>query len=128
MITFTDLKNIVSELSCEPYKLHVGVFSSTDRWYIQARLWRKSVDNGEYGWGSGGKYYVSPHSTPEEIRQKCLAACLAYAEHEVRENFLWNGRAIFGPHLDHDLLWEAANPNLKVRRPTKIGRSTETKI
>lgn len=104
------LEEIVAELKCPPYRIGAYQFDrNSAMWYIQARKWREDVDTGEWGEGHGGKYYISPYSTPEEIRQKALQACLAYAEHEVREAFTWNGRQIFGPHMDHNKLWEIAN-------------------
>ena len=111
-LTFDDVVAIVLECQCQPYVIDVRLHSSGE-FYLQATHYRRCRDTGRFGWGKGGKYYVSPYSTPEEIRQKALAACIAYAEHEVRERFLWRGRAIFGPHLRHETLWEAAEDTVK---------------
>ena len=51
----------------------------------------------EYQWG--GKYYLSPHATQGEVVQKILMACIAFVEHEVRENFKYNNKRIFHPHI-----------------------------
>lgn len=47
--------------------------------------------------------------TRSEVVQTALKAVLAAVEHEAREFFTYNGRAIFGPHYDVDALWKIAN-------------------
>ncbi len=110
-----DVEAILSEVECEPYDLRV-VQVGDARMAIQARLYREDVETLAMSWGSGGKFYVSPWSTREEIVQKALGACLAYANHEVRERFLWRGRRIFGPHISHDRLWDIAEDTVQRRK------------
>lgn len=120
MLTYNECVDILDECRCEPYQIGIYHFkrrANDEGWYLQVRKWRKDVDSGDMGWGNGAKLYVSPYSTPEELRQKALGACIAYAEHEVREAFTWRGRQIFGPHMDHDLLWEAASKKVKRKDP-----------
>jgi hypothetical protein len=99
MLAFEEAEKILSQVECSPYELRFDRLEGSDKWFLQVRLWRPDTVTGEWGWRSGGKYYVSPHSTPGELVRKCLAAVLAYAEHEVRENFLFRGRRVFGPHI-----------------------------
>ena len=61
----------------------------------------------EQSW-AGRKWRLSPHMTDSEIVGTALKAVLTAEEHEARENFLYRGRPIFGPHLDVDQLWELA--------------------
>lgn len=56
----------------------------------------------------GRKWYVSPHATDREIVGTLFAACLAYNEHELREQFLYMGEPIFGPHLTLDAHFAAS--------------------
>lgn len=62
------------------------------------------------GW-KGRKWYVSPHVSDSELIQIALLACLAHAEHEIRERFRYSPysdqepRAIYGPHFHADALW-----------------------
>jgi hypothetical protein len=58
----------------------------------------------------GRKWYVSPHATKSEVVQTLLKAALAAEEHEAREQFLYKGRAVYGPHPDVDVLWAAQLP------------------
>lgn len=99
----TDLEEIISNIDCSPY--FIRILPASGGWNIQARLEREDVVTGEWGTGSGGKLYVSPHSTTSEVVQKCLGAVLAFSEHEVRETFKWKGRAVFHPHYNVDELW-----------------------
>lgn len=78
------------------------------RFYYQIKCWRKDVITGEMGWGYGGKAYLSPHATDSELLQTIFGLYKGYWEHEARENFKWNGRRIYGPHIDAKALYEAA--------------------
>jgi hypothetical protein len=48
---------------------------------------------------TGRKWYISQYATRSEIVQTCLKAVLTAEEHEAREKFLYQGHAVFGPHL-----------------------------
>lgn len=48
----------------------------------------------------GRKWLLSPHMTDSEIVQTALKAVLTAAEHEIREQFLFQDKAIFDPHYD----------------------------
>jgi hypothetical protein len=54
-------------------------------------------------------YLLSRHSTESEVVQTALAACIAMAEHEAREDFHYRGAACFGPHFDVNDLVALAN-------------------
>lgn len=56
----------------------------------------------------GRKWYVSWHATSSEIVQTALLAVLTALEHEAREDFKYDGHAIFGPHFDVGALRELA--------------------
>lgn len=65
------------------------------------------VDLGENVW-TGRKWYVSSHATRSEVVQTALKAVLTAEEHEAREQFKYDGSAVFGPHLDVDHLWSVS--------------------
>lgn len=50
------------------------------------------------------KWMLSEHMTKSEVIQTALLAVLTAEEHEAREQFLFDGRAIFGPHFDVNAL------------------------
>lgn len=87
------------------------------RVYIQIHHWRRdstAANQYQAGWGQGGKRYLSPHMVEGEIVRQVFSALLAYEEHEVREWFKWNDRAVFGPHISVAALWEVSG-RLEVR-------------
>jgi hypothetical protein len=65
----------------------------------------------------GAKNRVSLFACEGEVVQACLKATLAWFEHEVREQFLWEGRPIFHPHADLAALWTTVAPSCDVRTP-----------
>lgn len=52
----------------------------------------------------GRKWRLSTHMTRSEVVLTALKAVLTASEHEVREEFLYRGVAVCGPHLDVDVL------------------------
>ena len=50
------------------------------------------------------KWRLSPHMTKSEIVQTAFKLVLTSIEHEAREQFTYDGAAIFGPHFDVDIL------------------------
>ena len=79
------------------------------RIYLQVECDRPDVFTGVPGVGRGGKAYLSEHMTEGEIVRRAFSLFMAYEEHECREFFQWKGRALFGPHIDPQALWEAAD-------------------
>ena len=53
---------------------------------------------------SGRKWYISPHATKSEVIRTAFKAVLTCEEHETREQFKYNGHAVFSPHIDVDEL------------------------
>lgn len=83
------------------------------RFYFQIKCWRRDVISGEFGYGYGGKAYLTPHATDSELIQTVFGLYKAYWEHEARETFVLvnsagEGRRPFGPHIDTWALWDVA--------------------
>lgn len=104
-----------SVLSDVTYKDGYGLLLAKDkkdpagRWYFQVECRRPdSTKLGTSVVGRGGKAYLSSHMRVSELTRLVLGLFLAYEEHECREFFKWQGRAIFGPHLSSHALWEIA--------------------
>lgn len=77
-----------------------------DRPYLQVRYTANCNSGGERREWGGRKWFLSPHMTKSEIVQTAFKACITAVEHEAREQFLYRGAAIFGPHFDVDDLLE----------------------
>ena len=103
MLSFEDVQLIVNSVECslfgQAFVFRFDKHEGTERWFIQARINRPDIVTGEWGQGGGGKLYVSPHATEDEIVKKCLGACLAFVEHEVREGFAYELTHLFSPHI-----------------------------
>ena len=78
------------------------------RWYFQIEALRIDICTGELGRGRGGKAYLSEYATLSELVQTAFGLYKAFLEHEARETFQWNGRRVFGPHMDVRAVWEVA--------------------
>lgn len=135
MHDFESILQVIQDTECEPFTFRLDCIlcvragqSISSTWgsthnphntvdhvyFVQAKLWRKDTDTGEFGWGQGAKYFLSPYMSTSEITRVCLKACLAYAEHEVREAFQYRGKRIYGPHLSASGLMTAAE-DMEVR-------------
>lgn len=56
----------------------------------------------------GRKWLLSQFMTRSEIVQTAFLALKTWTEHEMREQFLYKGRAVFGPHISVDEFYEIA--------------------
>lgn len=104
-MTFEQVKEVVSNVTYRHWQFYVGRMD--DGAYVQVQFPAADPEN---NWAlttqHGRKWYVSLHATESEIVQTCLKAVLTALEHEAREQFTYNNRAIFGPHIDVDALIE----------------------
>lgn len=111
MLNFSDAASLIRRVKCKVFGKEFSFILEShgcDRWYLQVGMVCVDSETGDQRFYSGGKYYISPHSTRDEIIKKCLTACIQFMEHEVREGFLYSGRAIFGPHITLEALFVAA--------------------
>lgn len=88
------------------HRIRVGM--SEGRPFIQYQVWRPDTFTSEMGWGKGGKAFLSHHTIQQEFVQTVFSLIQSYELHEVREGFTYEGRRIYGPHIDLGALWEAA--------------------
>lgn len=79
------------------------------RWYYQVEADRVDVITGQPGTGRGGKAYLSPHMTRSELVQVAFGLFKGYEEHETREHFQYQGRRVYGPHIDVLYHWAIAD-------------------
>ena len=59
------------------------------------------------------KWMLSEHMTDSEIVQTALLAVLTAEEHEAREQFLFDGAAVFGPHFSVRALAEVQERDVR---------------
>ncbi|NOS72036.1 MAG: hypothetical protein HOP33_19175 [Verrucomicrobia bacterium] len=73
---------------------------------LRARFMAKDIVTGEPEEQFTRKWLLSEHMTRSEIVATALKCVLTSEEHEAREDFLYRGQRIFGPHLDVEELVE----------------------
>lgn len=79
------------------------------RFWLQVRCDGVNNQTGKnLEWG-GRKWMLSQHMTRSEIVQTAFKAIMTAEEHELREKFLYQGHAIFGPHFNVEFLVENCN-------------------
>lgn len=93
----------------DDYTIFVGLTDGMKYPFLQIKHYRPDSVTGQWGWGSGGKAYISEHATDSEIFQTMLGLAKAYEEHEVREFFLVDGKRVFGPHITTTALAKVAD-------------------
>lgn len=93
-----------------------------EQMYLQTRFVENDIVTGEPALQAGRKWILSKHMTKSEVVTTAFKAVLTATEHEVREQFRYRGRMIFGPHFNVDVLHTAAaRANMDVRQdPTSV--------
>ncbi len=76
--------------------------------FLQVRFDGVDSVTGEPALQSGRKWRVSYHCCQSEFVRTAYKAVEAAVLHEMQESFKYRGRAIYGPHIDPDALWEAS--------------------
>lgn len=119
-MTFKELLDIVNDLHFNDWVFSVKTehdlmflrvsFMTEDNWETDIS---KSIIQHRGRW-----WVISEHMTRSEVTQTALKAVLTAIEHEAREQFLYQGKAIYGPHLDPDALLEVAD-RVDVRDPIR---------
>lgn len=87
------------------------------RLYYQVHAMRPDTYTGDFGEGSGGKAYLSPHMIEDELVQLAWGLFQSYVIHEAREGFTYYGKRIYGPHLKVARLLEIADDTVSRHRP-----------
>ncbi len=100
MLTKDNIEEILSEVTYLDWWFEVGHFAeklTLGAMYIQVQFRDEDLQLQH-----GRKWFVSQHSTKDEVVQTALKAVLTSIEHEAREAFLYKGFPIFGPHHSLD--------------------------
>lgn len=102
-----NVRNVLASVSYPGMRFLAG--EAGERTHIRGEFTQPCAKTGEPTVWLTRRWYISDKATRSEIVQTCLKIVLTAAEHEARENFLYRGRAVFGPHLNVDVLWSIAN-------------------
>lgn len=101
-----EIESILSDIT---YKDHwefrlIDLEREAGGWLFQIRFWEKCNVTGEEGLQSCRKWFISKHSSRNEVVRTVLKAVLVAEEHEIYEQFRYKGQMIFNPHVDYDAL------------------------
>lgn len=114
-MTDAELRKILSKVEYRNWEWKLG--NMNEGFYIQAQFQARNANTGVFEAQTGRKWYLSSFATPSEVIQTALLAILVATEHEVREEFKYNGVKVFGPH--HNLNDLAVAIQLKTVREDK---------
>ena len=100
-MTFNEIEKIVADIKYKDWSFVVKTFHDHPQSPIYLQVYFKDCDSESW---SGRKWHVSGYATKSEIVQTALKAVLTAEEHEAREKFLYQGKSVFGPHIDVEQL------------------------
>lgn len=124
LAAFDKFKQWVATVTYKQHRFVLGVAGA--RMFLQLQWDGNDSDTKEPAVVHGRKWFLSEHMTKSEVVQTALAAVLAAEEHEAREAFLYDGRAIFGPHFNVDALHTMMElTNAQERRDETVQRKAE---
>lgn len=113
MQTPDSVKEILSCISYPGYQFNLNI--TAGRMYLQLSFLAKCAVSGHEEIQKSRKWYISPHKTKSEICQTAFKAVITAVEHEIRENFHYQGVPVYGPHFNVDDLLELAQREKDVR-------------
>lgn len=79
------------------------------RIYLQVFYYAPCRKDGKIKQFRGGKHYLSPHMTEDEIVKRAYVAFEATVKHEIMEEFRFDGKTVFNPHVNFRKLLEISD-------------------
>lgn len=105
-MVISELTSLLSRLKYKDWWFELGGEAPDKIWLrVEFNTWDPRT-RAKYP-AKGRKWLISQHMVKSEIVATAMKAVLTAEEHEARENFLYDDRAIFGPHIDVDALYWA---------------------
>lgn len=103
MTTYSALQTLIeADLRFRDWTFQFDVEKGRPR--LRATFEAPCAITGESATQNGRWWPLSLHMTRSEVVATALKAVLTAVEHEAREDFLYRGEAVFGPHYDVDEL------------------------
>lgn len=122
MLTVNEIKAIVYKIKYRDWVFHVSYEAATyvsDLW-LQVHFMAQDTESNSFSLQKCRKWRLSVHMTETEIVRTAWKALLAAVEHEAGEEFLYDGVAIYNPHIDVQHLRTAGGLTLDRRAPTEL--------
>lgn len=120
-----DIEEILSKIEYRDWTFTVHIDKGYGHLYLQLHFPSEDSYSGEPSIVNSRKWLLSNFMTKSEVVQTALKAVLTSVEHEARENFRYQNKAIFGPHFDVDALVEFSRykDNLDMRTGEWVNRT-----
>lgn len=101
---FKELKEIVRWINYKDWEFHLE--NRKDCFLLQVRFYAYDTDhpNTDKELQHCRKWFISRHACKAEVVRTAFKAVVAAEEHEVAENFRYQGARIHSPHIDPDAL------------------------
>lgn len=101
---YKELKEIISKINYKDWEFKTE--NRKDCFLLQILFWAYDSDhpNQDKELQHCRKWFISRHACKAEVVRTAYKAVLAAEEHEVQENFRYQGARIHNPHLDPDAL------------------------
>lgn len=114
-MNLAEMQEAISQITYKDWRIRL--YLDGDRPYLQVSFLEEDMTTKVIEEQKGRKWFLSPHMTKSEVVSTALKAVLTAEEHETREKFRFQGKAIFGPHFDVDQLVKFATykDNLDMR-------------
>jgi hypothetical protein len=106
-----EIKAIVSNIEYKDWTFRIlqATGAQDGPLFLQVKFVTVNVVTGLPYTALGRKWLLSEHMVKSELVGTALKAVLAAEEHEARELFKYNAKAIFNPHIDVDALRAACD-------------------
>lgn len=102
MQTFTNINTLLFATRYKDWEFIIGKMGGG--FYLQYAFTALDVHTEEPIVQKTRKWYVSKHMTDSEVIQTAFLAIKTAEEHEMREQFTFDGQRLFGPHMDLKVL------------------------
>lgn len=121
-MSLSRFENIVKRISHPRYTIKIAATKEFNQPYLQVRcvegICNKTGEPIEWG---GRKFMLSKVMLDEEVVQTAFLAMKIADEHELREQFLFDGASIFDPHWKLEMLVDLRKKEgSTVERPSPV--------
>ena len=100
-----EIRDLLAQVKYQDWQFEVVSKPGSEKpAYLQVTFLAPCNDTGIPSIQKGRKWTLSEWMTKSEVVSTAFKAVLTAVEHEVRETFKYKQQAIFGPHIDVDVL------------------------
>lgn len=107
-MTPVEIHDFLKQIHYKDWKFRVTK-THEGRLFLQVEFMAADTVSGQVVAMRGRKWMLSPWMCRGELVSTAFKAIEAAEMHEMREHFLYRGKAIFGPHINPDALLEVAD-------------------